>query len=141
MKIARILNFPVPNLYSAATGTTLCILVAALTLPAQALTFVKERSALLGNDQLDWSSLGKVLNPFSPNPADFLPNSFSATSTGGLGLTVDIPRTASGGITPPFVFQTGLPPTSVPTNFANGDFALFTGFQPGFFLRLATPDQ
>ena len=136
---ARILNQTVQNLYSAVAGTTLCILVAALTSPVQALTLVKERSALLGNDQLDWLSLGKVLNPFSPNPAAFLPNSFSATSTGGLGLTVDIAPSMEKGITPPFIFQTSPAPTGVPTNFANGDFALFTGFRPGFFPALGNP--
>lgn len=63
-----------------ASRTGLCILIVALTSPGQAL-MVKERSALLGNNQLDWSSLGKVLNPFSPNLATFLPSSFSAKST------------------------------------------------------------
>lgn len=128
-------------LYKSAIGTTLCILVAALASPVQALalTLVQERSALLGNDQLDWSSLDKVLDPFSPDPAVFLPNSFSTTSSRGLELNVDIAPSTEAGITPPFVFQTSPPPTGVPTNFASGDFALFTGFSPGSFPSPGNP--
>ncbi|PAX59790.1 PEP-CTERM sorting domain-containing protein [Brunnivagina elsteri] len=137
--IDRILNLNYKNLYKSAIGTTLCIVVAALTSPVQALTLVQERSALLGNDQLDWSSLGKIFDPFSPNPSAFLPSSFSATSSRGLGLNVDIAPPTEAGITPPFVFQTSPPPTGVPTNFASGDFALFTGFRPGSFPAPGNP--
>lgn len=56
----------------------------------QAVTFVSQRDGLNSNDQVDWLSLGKVFNPSSPNPADFLPNSFSATSERNLGLNVEI---------------------------------------------------
>lgn len=108
------------------------IIVAALTslvalpLPVKALTFVTDRTALRGNDQVDWSSLGET------NPFNFLPNSFSAKSERGLGLSVDIPKLNLPGLTPPFVFQT-LPSPGIPTNFAKGDFLLFTGLIPGSF--------
>ena len=103
----------------------------------QAVTFVSQRDALNSNDQLDWLSLGKVLNPSSPNPADFLPNSFSATSERNLGLNVEISQVD--GLTPPFVFQTLTEPQGVPTNFANGDYLLFTGFLPGTFPAPGNP--
>ena len=105
-----------------------------------AVTLVTQRAALGGNDLLDWFSLGQVFDPFSPDPSAFLPNSFSATSSGGLELNVDIPPPSSGsGITPPFVFQTGPLPNAIPTNFANGDFILFTGFNPVGFPSLGNP--
>ncbi|MDJ0689661.1 MAG: hypothetical protein QNJ41_14245 [Xenococcaceae cyanobacterium MO_188.B32] len=75
-----------------------------VTLPVRALTLVQERNSLQSNAQISWSSLGKVLNPFAPNTEDFLTNSFSAQSSNGLGLTVEIPN-AGGDITPPFIFQ------------------------------------
>lgn len=102
-----------------------------LSSEAQALNLLTTRQALNGNDFIDWSSLGKVFVP-PPDPNDFLGNSFTATSAKGLGLEVDIPLPASG-ITPPFVFQTTNPPNGIPTNFANGDFILLTGLQPGVF--------
>lgn len=105
-----------------ATGVALTVLLAALPLSAEAATLVSERASLGGNDQIDWSSLGPV------QPFNFLPNSFSATSTRGLGLNVNIPPVS--GLTSPFVFQTS-PAPGIPTNFANGDFILFTGFIPG----------
>ena len=98
-------------------------------MPAYALTPITERAALGGNDFLDWSSLGKVFDPFNPNPADFLANSFSAASFRGVGVAVDI-ALPSPPITPPFVFQTLPPPMGIPTNFASGDFILFTGLDP-----------
>ncbi|MEA5595535.1 PEP-CTERM sorting domain-containing protein [Rivularia sp. UHCC 0363] len=101
----------------------------------QAVTFISQ-NALQGNDQVDWS-LGKVFNPRSPNPNDFLSNSFSVTSARNLGLQVDIPQVD--GLTPPFVFQTLPPSEGVPTNFANGDFLLFTGFLPGTFPAPGNP--
>ncbi|GGA22745.1 hypothetical protein CYANOKiyG1_37930 [Okeania sp. KiyG1] len=86
------------------------------------------------NDQLNWSSLGQIFNPFSPeDPNAFLPNKFSAISTGGTGINVEIPFPSSLQITPPFVFQTSFPPFGIPTNFADGDFILFTGFNPTTF--------
>ncbi|BAT56418.1 unknown protein [Nostoc sp. NIES-3756] len=127
------------NKYVPIIATKLAIIASmiVLPLPAKAVTLVTERATLKPNDQIDWLSLGKVLNPFVPNPADFLPNSFSATSEGGLGLKVDIPLVA--GVTPPFVFQTTFPPNGIPTNFANGDLILFTGFQPGKFPAVGNP--
>jgi hypothetical protein len=95
----------------------------ALPLPVKAITFVTDRTALKGNDQVDWSSLGAA------NPFNFLPNSFSAKSERGLGLSVDIPKLNFPGLTPPLVFQT-LPSPGIPTNFAKGDFVLFAGFIP-----------
>ncbi|MGM3307448.1 hypothetical protein ACSQ6I_16005 [Anabaena sp. WFMT] len=94
--------------------------------PVRAITLVQDRNALQSNDQIEWSSLGKVLNPFAPNPSDFLPYSFSGQSSHGLGISVNIPS-AGGDITPPFIFQNNPP---IQTNFAPGDFLLFTGFSP-----------
>ncbi len=113
---------------SIAVGTALTATLAAL--PVHALAFITERTALGENDQLDWSSLGQVFNPFAPDPTAFLPNTFSATSESGLALTVDIPISSNPEITPPFVFPSSLPPVGIPTNFADGDFVLFTGFIP-----------
>ncbi len=109
------------------------LILSSSTLPVRAITFVTEREALEENDQLEWSILGQVFNPFSPDPTAFLPNKFSATSTGGIGINVDIPFPSSPEITPPFVFQTSLPPFGIPTNFADDDFILFTGFNPNTF--------
>ncbi|MGB3513051.1 MAG: hypothetical protein WBA93_28330 [Microcoleaceae cyanobacterium] len=108
-------------------------LLPASILPVKAITFVTDRTALGENDQLNWSSLGKVFNPFAPDPSAFLPNIFSTKSTGGLGINIEIPRPSSPEITPPFVFQTSFPPFGIPTNFADGDFILFTGFNPTTF--------
>lgn len=91
----------------------------ALPLPAKAITFITDRVALRGNDQVDWSSNGAV------NPFNFLPNSFSATSQRGLSLNVDIPLTKAG-VSAPFVFQT-LPAPGIATDFASGDYILLTG--------------
>jgi hypothetical protein len=73
-----------------ATKLAITALIAVLPLPAKAVTLVTERAALKANDKIDWLSLGKVLNPFALDPTAFLPNSFSATSQRGLGLSVDI---------------------------------------------------
>ncbi|WP_193198438.1 hypothetical protein [Nostoc sp. MG11] len=110
-------------------------IVTVIPLPAKAATFlVTERAVLGGNDEIDWVSLGKVFNPSAPDFSAFLPNSFLATSQGGLGLDINIVPTNNSQITSPFVFQT-LPPPGIRTNFAQGDFILFggidpTGFQP-----------
>ncbi|MEB3279974.1 MAG: hypothetical protein VKK42_13755 [Lyngbya sp.] len=74
--------------------------------------------------------MGQIFNPFAPNPSAFLANTFSATSENGLELTVNIPTSSNPEITPPFIFKTAFPPNGIPTNFANGDFLLFTGFIP-----------
>jgi hypothetical protein len=64
-----------------------------------------------------------------PIPLLFLSNAFWATSTSSLGLKVTIPPAGDSSITPPFVFQTLPPPSGIPTNFAPGDFLLFTGLK------------
>ncbi|MEH2191347.1 MAG: hypothetical protein V7K98_01585 [Nostoc sp.] len=113
-----------------------------LPLPVKAATFlVNDRGALGGNDELDWGSLGKVFNPSAPNFSVFLPNSFSATSQGGLGLDINIAPTNNPRVTPPFVFQT-LPSPGIRSNFAPGDFILFGGIDPTGFIPLppGTPD-
>ena len=125
--------------FSAVTVTAIPVLLAALASPLQATTLVTNRADLGGNDFMNWSSLGKVFNPFNPNPSAFLPNSFSTTSQEGRGLNVEIQPTSSPGITPPFVFQTAAPPQGIPTNFANGDFLLLTGLNPTTFPALGNP--
>lgn len=130
----RLLSLSIKD-WSAVTMTALTVLLATLasTSPIHATTLVTNRSDLGGNDLLDWSSLGKVINPFNPNPSAFLPNSFSTTSQEGRGLEVEIQPALSPAITPPFVFKTAVPPQGIPTNFANGEFLLFTGFNPSTF--------
>ncbi|MEH1999225.1 MAG: hypothetical protein V7L00_10830 [Nostoc sp.] len=111
-------------------------IITVLPLPVKAATFlVTERADLGGNDQLDWGSLGKVFNPSAPNFSAFLPNSFLATSPGGLGLDINIAPTNNPQITPPFIFQT-LPSPGIRTNFAKGDFVLFGGIDPAGFIPL-----
>ncbi|MEM7796799.1 MAG: hypothetical protein AAF579_20385, partial [Cyanobacteria bacterium P01_C01_bin.118] len=95
--------------------------------PVTAVTFISDRAALQGTDSLDWSSLGRVFTG-APDPSVFLEDSFTATTESGLGLTVDIPPTTNPAILPPFVFQTVS--GGIETNFADGDFILFTGLLP-----------
>lgn len=114
------------------TGVVLTTLLATLTTPVQAITLITQRTALNGNDYVDWSSLGSVF------PPAVLPTSFDATSEQGLELSVQIPQPEPG-ITPPFVFQTLPPPNGIPTNFAPGDFILFTGLNPSFFPSPGNP--
>lgn len=115
------------SLKTSAAGTAIGALLILLAPPVLAanITFVSDRAALGASDRLDWSSLGPVQPPFK-----ILPNSFSVTSEGGLGISVNIPQATTPGITPPLVFQT-LPSPGIPTNFANGDFVLLTGLRPG----------
>lgn len=121
------------------TSTTIAVFLSlSLISPSFAVSLVTNRADLKGNDSIDWSSLGKVLNPFNPNSADFLGFSFSGTSAGGLGLDVDI-NPINPPITPPFVFKTAPIPQGIPTNFANGDFLLFTGLQFGPFPAPGNP--
>ncbi|ESA35252.1 pep-cterm exosortase interaction domain protein [Leptolyngbya sp. Heron Island J] len=108
-----------------ALGGMACTVLASL--PATAITFVSDRSALQGTDSLDWSSLGRVFTGV-PDPNVFLGDSFTATTESGLGLTVEIPATTNPAILPPFVFQTLS--GGIETNFADGDFILFTGLLP-----------
>lgn len=97
---------------------------------SKAATLVTSRSELNANDQLDWSSVGTPFNPFGPpDPAAFLPNSFTVDSAGGSAIQVGIPAATIPGVFPPFIFQTTDP--GIPTNFASGDFILFTGLIPG----------
>jgi hypothetical protein len=106
-----------------------------LVLPVRAfgITLVTNRAAIGETDRLDWSSLGAIV---PPSPTKVLPFNFSATSSGGLGVNVSIP-TAAPGITPPLLFQTTA--TSIPTNFASGDFILLTGLQPGTVPAVGNP--
>lgn len=97
----------------------------------ETLTLVTERSALERNDFVDWSNVGKVFDPFAPNFADFLTHSFVTNSTRGLRISIDIQPAAIAGITPPFIFKTSF--EKIPSNFASGDYILFTGFIPGGF--------
>lgn len=117
-------------------------IITVIPLPVQAATFlVSERANLAGNDEVDWVSLGKVFNPSAPRFSDFLPNSFSATSQGGLNLNLNIAPATNPRFTPPFVFQT-LPSPGIRTNFAPGDFILFGGIDPSGFIPLppGSPD-
>ncbi|MBC8122374.1 MAG: hypothetical protein H7Y22_11110 [Gemmatimonadaceae bacterium] len=74
-----------------------------------------DRSALGGNDFLDWSN---VAAPFTP-----LASTFSAPSAGGLGVAVSVPSPTAP-ISQPFVFQNG---PAISANFGDGDFILFSG--------------
>jgi hypothetical protein len=121
-KTMRSLNISAP---AAALGTLLILF--ASPVKAASLTFVTERAALGSTDRLDWSILGLVQ---PPQPFKVLPNSFSATSQQGLGTNVNIPLTATPGVTPPLLFQT-LPAPGIATNFASSDFVLLTGLRPG----------
>jgi hypothetical protein len=122
----------------AQVGTTaalgLAIACSGQVYSAQAISLVAGSSALDANDQLDWSSLGPA------QPFNVLPNTFTATSTGGIGLTVSISPTTIPGVTPPLVFQTAPSPAGIPTNFAAGDFILLTGLTPGVSPPLAILD-
>jgi hypothetical protein len=115
------------SLKISAAGTAIGTLLILLAPPVEAvnLTLVSDRAALGGSDRVDWSILGPVQPPFK-----VLPNSFSVTSEQGIGINVSIPPAAAPGVTPPLLFQT-LPSPGIPTNFASGDFILFTGLRPG----------
>jgi hypothetical protein len=113
MKSATIQNLAaiaIRNVYIMAS-----IVVVSLCSATQAATLVTDRTALGGNDLLNWST---VASPFAP-----LPSTFSTVSVGGLGITVSIPAPTPP-ISQPFVFQNG---PAIPTNFGDGDFILFTG--------------
>ena len=108
-------------------GTSLVIALTAMEAPAQAITFVTDRTALNESDRVDWSTVGDIFNPVGPpDPSVFLPSTFEVLSEAGLGVEVTIPEDATPGLTPPFVFQTG-PDPNIGTNFDNGNFILFTG--------------
>lgn len=103
---------------------TASLLISSLPInQAEAITFVPNRASLVANDQIDWRS------KFTTPPFSIVGYNFTATSQNNLGVNVTVPFIPpSTGIIPPFVFQTG---AMVPTNFANGDFILFSGLKPG----------
>ena len=108
-------------------GTSLVMALTAIEAPAQAITFVTDRTDLNESDRVDWSAVGDIFNPVGPpDPSIFLPGTFEVFSEAGFGVEVTIPEATTPGLTPPFVFQTG-PAPSIGTNFDNGDFILFTG--------------
>lgn len=122
MKSVRISRFNLVFAISQGLLTTSFLLVST---PINALTLITEREELGANDNLNFGSLRRVFNPTDPN--SFLASSFSATSENGLDLNFTIPPSGNAAISPPFIFQTGFPPNGVPTNFAEGDFILFSG--------------
>lgn len=102
-------------------------------LPAAQAAQLVDRTSLNANDQVVWSSLGQVFNPFlpgPPGPPPFLGLTVAATSQQGRSLTVSLPAPQPG-VSPPFVFRNALPPQGIPANFTNGDFVFFTGLQLG----------
>ena len=112
-------------------GVTLTAVMSILDKPVEAaLTFSTNRTFFetLRNDSLDWFDVGEDLGFF---PFNTLPNSFSTTSSGGITVNVEIPTEvpfAIPPVTPPFIFQTGKESDGlIPTNFAEGDYILFTG--------------
>ncbi len=114
------------SLCASVLGAAGLMALPAHAVPSHSVDLVSDRSEIQADDQILWSSLGKIFNPFAPNVSDFLSSSFSATSTRGLKVDVEIPS-AGGNITPPFVFQNN-PPAQ--TNFAPQAYLLFTGFSP-----------
>lgn len=135
----RLLILSIKDLLATTAVAAVTTLLTPLVSPVQSATLVANRTALGANDQVVWSSLGKVFSPLTPNPAAFLPNSFAASSEGGRGLNVTIQPASSSSITPPFVFQTSLPPKGIPTNFADGDYVLLSGLTPGLFPSPGNP--
>lgn len=116
------------------TGAILTTLVVATPSFSATLSFTTTRADISGNDQLDWASLGPVV---PPQPFKVLPFSFTATSAGGLQVNVNVPPVVNPAITPPLLFQTTA--TGIPTNFAAGDFILFTGLLPNQFPAPGNP--
>ena len=123
-----LLSFRNQKISTAVTFGTISTFLVTLSSQALAVTLVTSRADLGSNDQLDWSSVGTLFIP-PPDPTDFLPSAFNATSSQGLGVNVAFP-TPEPAISPPFVFQTQS--GSLATNFAEGDFVLFSGFNPAF---------
>ncbi|VEP17892.1 conserved exported hypothetical protein [Hyella patelloides LEGE 07179] len=138
--MTRSINFSLNNLAVAVMGTVVTASSLAIAAPVKALTLVTDRSTLRTSDRLDFASLGRVFDPVAPpTPDSFLPNTFSATSENGLELNFAIPPSNDPAISPPFIFQTGFPPEGIPTNFADGDFLLFTGADFRFFPSPGNP--
>lgn len=116
------------------TGAILTTLVVAAPSLSATLSFTTNRTDILSDDQLDWASLGPIV---PPQPFKLLPFEFAATSEGGLPVNVTIPPTGNPAITPPLLFQTTA--TGIETNFAPGDFILFTGLLPTQFPAPGNP--
>lgn len=136
----RSVNLSLNNLAVAVVGTLLTASSLVISDPVRALTLLTDRSQLNANDSLDFSSLGRVFNPFAPPNADsFLPNSFPAISDNGLELNFALPPSNDPAISPAFIFQTSSPPGGIPTNFGDGDFILFTGLDFRFFPAPGNP--
>ena len=103
--------------------------------PAQAITFVANRADLAANDGVDWSAVGSTVGPatdlFPPgDPSVLLSNTFTVRSEGDRPVGVNIPPADQPGVLPPFVFETSSG-DFIETNFADGDFVLFTGLRLG----------
>ena len=129
------LSFNNSKISTAIASGAISTFLITLSSPALGVSLVTSRSNLGSNDQLNWSSLGTVANP----PTDFtevLPSSFSANSSQGLGVDMAFP-TPETDITQPFVFQTQS--GGLETGFADGDFILFSGFNPEFFPAPGNP--
>ncbi len=137
----RPVNQTLNNLAVVVVGISLTAGNLVISSPVRALTLITDRSRLRANERLDFSSLGKVYNPLAPSttPDSFLPNTFSATSDKGLELNLDIPTSNDPDSTPPFIFQTTSLPVGIPTNFADGDFLLFTGADLSLFPSPGNP--
>ena len=95
------------------TIVLICTLALALVTAAMADTLVGV-TARTGNDSADWSQLG--------NPGDSVSNPFTATSTGGIGITGSFAGSGNG-----MVMQEG---NNWGGNFALNDFVLWTN-SPG----------
>lgn len=110
--------------------------ISVLASPALSFTlnFTNTRADIRGDDQLDWASLGPVV---PPQPFKILPFEFTSSSEQGLNVDVNIPPTGDPSITPPLIFQTNDP--GIATNFAPGDFILFTGLNPTQFPAPGNP--
>ena len=62
-------------------GTWRVIALTAMEAPAQAITFVTNRTALNERDRVDWSTVGNIFNPVGlPDPLVFLPSTFDVLS-------------------------------------------------------------
>jgi len=134
---------PYRGLHSFLAIATLLLLHGTQLAVSGPITLVTERSDIGAVETLRWDAVGKVLNPLAPNPADFLPLSFSVTTGLGLGVGVAVPPPRPVDppppISPPLVFQTLAPPAGIPTNFAPGDYVLFTGAKFGTFPAPGNP--
>ncbi len=116
------------------TGAVLTSLVMATPAFSFTLSFTNTRSDINANDELNWASLGPIVPPL---PFKILPPTFTTTSAGGLSIGVIVPPASTPGITPPLLFQTAA--AGIPTNFAAGDYVLFTGLLPGQFPAPGNP--